>query len=360
MISAILRTGFVSPELVQPLNQNVVFIMMRIIGKIALGVFSALCVALAGGAIYQFISTQIDTHSYPPPGQLVDVNGYKLHIHCTGIAGPTVVLEAGMGGNSFEWSLVQPEVAKFTRVCSYDRAGNGWSDESTYPRTSSQIVEELHTLLAQANIPGPYILVGHSFGGINVRLYASRYPDEVAGLVLIDASHEDQFQKLPPFKQSLVEKLIFHRGLARFMAFIGAVRLLNSFSNEHEIFPGRIPTMYSKLQSTPKFIGTIFEERRLFPKSLDQLKSTSTHLGNKPLIVISAGRSFTLEECEEQGYSSDWLEQFDGAQKELQKDLTTKSFDSKQIIAANSGHMINRDEPKIIIDAISEIVNKLK
>jgi pimeloyl-ACP methyl ester carboxylesterase len=235
----------------------------------------------------------------------------------------------------------------------------GWSDESPHPRTSLQIVEELHTLLVQAQIPGPYVLVGHSFGGVNARLYASRYPDEVAGVVLVDSSHEDQLQRLPPLKKTLIEKMIFHRNLARFLAFTGVVRVFNNLSTDHEMFLGCIPKMYLALESTPKFMGTLFEEMGLFAKSLEQLKNGPHHLGEKPLIVITAGKT-----CSKgllgQEYSDVWVEQMREAWNALQEELVTQSLDSKHVIAENSDHMITRHEPKIIIDAIHEMLDKLR
>jgi pimeloyl-ACP methyl ester carboxylesterase len=158
-------------------------------------------VALAAiGAVYQAIATQMDKRAYPPSGRLVDVGGYQLHLYCTGaiVSGsPTVILENALGSVSSAWALVQPEVAKATRVCSYDRAGMGWSDSSPEPRDSQHITIELHTLLQNAQIPGPYVLVGWSFGGLYVREYAGQYPDEVVGLVLLDSSHPDQWTGTP-------------------------------------------------------------------------------------------------------------------------------------------------------------------
>lgn len=128
--------------------------MLKIIGLLIL--------LACTGALYQFISTKFDKQKYPSPGNLVDVGGYRLHMHCMGTGEPTVVLDAGLSGISSDWWQVAPEIAKFSRVVTYDRAGTGWSDKGPQPRTSAQIVQELHTLLHAAKIPGPYILVGHS------------------------------------------------------------------------------------------------------------------------------------------------------------------------------------------------------
>ncbi len=161
------------------------------IWRVLLVLVVLLVLLAAAGLLYQGIASAVDASRYPASGKLINVGGYRLHINCIGTGSPTVILDAGLGGSSLDWSLVQPEVATFTRVCSYDRAGYGWSDYGPKPRTSGRIVAELHTLLIGAGIPGPYILVGQSFGGLNVRLYAYTYPQEVAGMVLVDASHEN-------------------------------------------------------------------------------------------------------------------------------------------------------------------------
>ena len=168
--------------------------------RTALWLIIGIVAIAAVGAIYQAIATQIDKGAYPASGQMVDVGGYRLHLNCTGAnvnGSPTVILENGLGAISSTWALVQPEVTKATRVCSYDRAGMGWSDSSPEPRDAQHIAIELHTLLQNAQIPGPYVLVGWSFGGLYVREYAGQYPDEVVGLVLLDSSHPDQWTGTP-------------------------------------------------------------------------------------------------------------------------------------------------------------------
>src|SRR5262245_43652329 len=140
---------------------------------------------------------------FPPPGRLVDIGGWRLHLNCTGEARasqPTVILEAGIGDFSVEWGLVQPGVAQFARVCSYDRAGDGWSDLGPHPRTMPQIVYELHTLVDKAGVKPPLVLVGHSYGGWLVRLYASTYPADVAGMVLVEAGADNPWRMLPDGK----------------------------------------------------------------------------------------------------------------------------------------------------------------
>ncbi len=138
-----------------------------------------------------FAQTSGGSPASQPLGRMVDVGGYRLHINCAGRGNPTVVLIAGSGDFSFDWSLVQPDVSRVTRVCSYDRAGIAWSDPGPTPRTMRQDAYELHKLLGAARVKGPYVLVGHSIGGLIARVYAEQYPDEVAGVVLVDPTHED-------------------------------------------------------------------------------------------------------------------------------------------------------------------------
>ena len=159
------------------------------------GLLAMIIILPLSGALYQAIATEIDKRNHQPPGQVVDVGGYRLHLYCIGenvMGSPTVILEQGLGGTSAAWARVQPEIAKTSRVCAYDRAGMGWSDLGPEPRDAQHIATELHSLLHNAGIPGPYVLVGWSFGGFYVRMYAGEYPTEVAGMVLLDSSHPDQ------------------------------------------------------------------------------------------------------------------------------------------------------------------------
>ena len=172
--------------------------IVRRIGRTLLGLLALLIGLALLGASYEAIMAAGDTERYPPAGRLVDVGGFRLHLHCIGEGSPTVIMEAGGGGNVLHWMLVQPAIAQSTRVCAYDRAGMGWSEPGPLPRTPQRIVAELHTLLGTAGIPGPYILMGHSIGGKYMRLYASQYPQDVAGMVLVDARHENVDAAMTP------------------------------------------------------------------------------------------------------------------------------------------------------------------
>jgi len=326
---------------------------------VAIASVSLAVTLLLVGALYQYISTKIDEYKYPPPGQMVDVGGFKLHIHCTGEGGPTVVLDAGMASSSLDWALVQPEIAKFTRVCSYDRAGMGWSQESPNPRTSSHIVEELHTLLKNAHMPPPYILVGHSFGGINVRLYASRYPDEVFGLVLVDSTHELQHKKFPPRpEETLYEKL--SNGIESFLIPFGYARIRANKEKEFlQPFPEDIRSMYVAKIGTVKFFRAWHQEMLHSDESAQELENENQFLGNKPLIVITAGKQVELG-TEFEKEHADLLREVFKIASDLQKDLVKNSINGKQWIAEKSDHLIPWYQPDIIVDAVREEVKEYR
>ncbi len=228
------------------------------------------------GAIYQRASTLINDYRYPPLGKLIDIGPCKLHIQVSGQGGPTVVLDAGMGGTSLSWALVQSELSKHTQVCSYDRVGYGWSEEASSQRTSQSIIKELHTLLHNARIPGPYILVGHSFGGCNMLLFAHQYPEETAGVVLVDSVHEDMVEELPlNASKGLLTKIWQHPHLQWFISFVGYHRLRGLSKEIEKMFhplPENIKAMYISHLSRTSYTKTVLREMSDINESLSQLK----------------------------------------------------------------------------------------
>jgi pimeloyl-ACP methyl ester carboxylesterase len=294
---------------------------------------------------------------YPAPGQMVDVGGYSLHINCTGTGSPTVVMEAGLGEPSLMWALVQPQVSTTTQVCVYDRAGLGWSDTSPKPRTADIMVDELHTLLKNSNIQGPYIMVGHSTGGMLVRLYAHSYPAEVACLVLVDAQHEEQFARLSPAIQQNL-KAVFAQGdqtlpLYRILINSGISVLVPAVAaladNPKLPSPAREPFTALAI-SDPKFIEAQAAEQDAIFDSLAVVRAAHiTSLGNIPLIVLYRGidddptPGLTPEENKQR-----WLG--------LQTELAALSPQGKLVLADRSGHHIQLDQPELVIDAIAEIL----
>jgi alpha/beta hydrolase fold len=230
------------------------------IGKALVGLIVALLALAVVGAIYQAIATERAERAYPPPGEMVDVGGHSLHINCVGQGSPTVLLDGGSGEWSAQWVRVQQEVSDTTRVCAYDRAGMGWSEMGPEPRDAGQIPSELHTLLSKAGIEGPYVLVGHSFGGMYMQMYAARYPDEVAGVALVDSSTEpDQFSLRSeardgdePQEQSFA--------VVSLLARLGVVRLLSKLDPASPELPPRQRAQIDALSpSTPQVRTTAGE-----------------------------------------------------------------------------------------------------
>jgi pimeloyl-ACP methyl ester carboxylesterase len=174
------------------------------------------------------IGTALDRRAFSPPGQMIDVGGYRMYLYCTGAnqaGSATVILETGLGATSSTWARVQPEVAKATRVCSYDRAGMGWSDPGSEPRDAKHIAQELHTLLHNAGIAGPYVLVGWSYGGLYVQEFAGQYGDEAAGMVLLDSSSPDQWTSTPEGQAQFESNSAMYR-LAPALARLGVMRVM--------------------------------------------------------------------------------------------------------------------------------------
>lgn len=290
----------------------------------------------------------------PAPGQLVDVGEHKLHINCVGQGSPTVILEAGWGDYSATWAYIQPDVARITRVCSYDRAGYGWSEPSAHPRTANAQVEELHTLLVKANVHGPYVLVGHSLGGMLMRVYAYNYPDEVAGMVLVDSVHEEQYNRLPGAKDAILDRVQQFRMLS-FLSSTGFMALAPQLIPNQGI-PEDMFAQYRVNWATTGFFTTAVAELDAMEVSTAEVRALRiTSFGNLPLSVISEGHYYpnpSLSNAENQKYWEEW--------QAMQSELVGLSSESKQTIAEQSGHNIQHDQPNLVMDAIQEMVDALQ
>jgi len=284
---------------------------MRWVRAVLVGLLVLVAALAATGFGYQQISDRRDRARTPAPGALVDVGGYRLHMTCAGSGSPAVIIDAGLGGSSFEWQGIAVSVARFTRVCAYDRAGQGFSDPGPSPRTSAQIATEVRPLL-RATRTAPAIAVGASVGGWHMRVLASRHPEEVAGLVLVDASHEDQPLTAPRFAR-----------LVPIAGRLGVMRLLG-------IETGRD---YPATAFRAHRFAALYQELKAMPESVAQVKASRREL-QIPVVVISAGR----------GTDSEW--------RALQRDQTTLSRRSCQIVAENSGHVIQQNQPDAVVRGI--------
>src|SRR5918998_775538 len=259
--------------------------IMRRIWRPLLWFAVALLVLAVSGAIYQVVATERAERAYPPPGEMVDVGGYSLHIDCAGQGNPTVVLDAGSGEMSADWVLVQREVSGTTRVCAYDRAGTGWSETGPEPRDAKRISGELHALLTEAGIEGPYVLVGHSFGGLYAQTYAARYAEEVAGVCLVESSSPEQFGHRA-VARDIYEPQRF--AVASLLARLGIVRLLYKLSPAPPDLPPQQRAQIDALGPSTRQVSTTALELRATPQTATQARRLRS-LGDKPLAVISAG-----------------------------------------------------------------------
>jgi len=279
------------------------------------------------------------------PGQLVDIGGYKMHIHCTGEGTPTVILDSGLGDTYVSWHKVQPQIAQFIRVCSYDRAGLGYSDSSPRPRTSKDIAEELHTLLHNAGVPSPYILVGHSLGGFDVSLFASLYRNEVVGMVLVDSSHPEQQKRFPPELSDMDATWLREQEFFEFTMPFGLPRLLGFCGSDPEVRAAEC-----NLHSAREGVA----ELKAVSKSAAQTATTGS-LGDIPLVALSHDPDTPQPDLPE-----DLVKPANDAWQQMQKELAHISARGTQVIAKNSGHYIQLDRPDVVIEAVRGVVDQAR
>jgi pimeloyl-ACP methyl ester carboxylesterase len=302
-----------------------------VLTEISLLIVFALC-----GLIYERASQARDLRFYPPPGRLIDVGGYRLHLYCTGQGSPTVVLEYGLDGSYLNWRLVQPGIEKFVRVCSYDRAGYGWSGRSPKPRIPSAMAEELHSLLRNAGEKPPFILVAHSMGAFDAIMFAHRYPDELSALVLVDGSHPDESLRMPWKEKVSVRFLQFTMpfGLPRFRKWCAG--------RDPELQP-----LTAAVNCKARAFRTQYEQWDAFPSAAAEIRNLPNSL-TLPITVISRDPATGRNALKEQGWAR------------LQKRLLQLSPHSTQVIARGSTHSVPRERPDVIIATVRRLVDDLK
>jgi pimeloyl-ACP methyl ester carboxylesterase len=297
------------------------------------------------GSLYQSLSERRDLRAHPIPGELVDVGPYQLHLYCTGSGSPAVILDSGLGDTYLSWQKVQPQIAQFTRVCSYDRAGLGFSYYSRHPSTSKDFAQELHTLLHNAGVPPPYVLVGHSMGGFDVRLYANLYRSEVAGMVLVDSSHPEQQKRLPPELKDMDATLLREQEFFEFTMPFGVPRLLGFCGNDAEVRAAEC-----NFHSVREAVA----ELKAISTSAAQTAATGP-LGDIPLVVLSRDPNAPQPDLPE-----DLVKPASEAWQQMQQELVRLSTRSAHVIAKNSGHYIQFDRPDAVIDAVRKVVDQAR
>jgi pimeloyl-ACP methyl ester carboxylesterase len=285
-------------------------------------------------------SLQAKDKSYP--GKLINIGTHRLHINCIGQGMPTVIIDSGIGGFSLEWFKIQNNLSDDVRICSYDRAGYGWSDPGPKPRTTARIAKELRTLLVEAKIPGPYLLVGHSFGGYNIRYFASEYPEMTAGLVLIDSSHPQQFNTEEFKRVEPKAPVTKHRNSV-------SIRLIRPIIADN--YPHEKKRVAYQLMSSMKSINTLMNEMDFMEISAQQLAARNHQRPhNFPVVIITRGKRVWPDNELGDRRERQW--------SKLQNDLENISLNSDHFLAYKSGHIVHLDQPELVSENILLAVNK--
>jgi pimeloyl-ACP methyl ester carboxylesterase len=308
----------------------------------ALGMFALLIVVGVIGGIASYVATRRGFARFPPPGRLVKAGEHRLHINCTGRGPATVVFESALGGWSIDWDVLQSLLPSNVRACSYDRAGYGWSDPSHRRYSPDQVAGELHELLKAAGIPGPYILVGHSIGGIYVRQFAHLYPDDTAGLVLVDSSHEEMLRRYPPDSDFVRRtRMIRVLRIARFATITGVTRLL-------DMPVANLPDLRGEQRRIAQAIGyryanyeAFYNEAAAFIDASGNPRSESPSLPDVPLIVLTSKKN--LEEPP------------DNIWRDLQSELVGLAREGKQTVV-DASHFIQIEKPEAVAEAILDVL----
>ncbi len=320
------------------------------IARALLGIAVLVVGTAMAGAVYEAFASSRDAAAYPPPGRLVSVGEHRLHISCSGEGAPTVVFESGLANMSTDWANIQPQVSASTRACAYDRAGIGWSDDGPQPRDPRHVAEELHTLLANAGESAPYVLVGQSFGGLYVRMFADLYPEETAGMVLVDASHPDMWARAPA---ELTAAMVPSTGMGlvyRGLAHVGFLRLTSAFPTDCGLTAEHCGEERAWTLSARKTDAYIAEMGA--PDRDAQVRATRT-LGDRPLVVLTAA-----DHTNEFG---PYAAQVEPLWLQMQSELDALSSNTSHHIVAGSTHSsLQLKDAETTSGAIGQVVQAVR
>lgn len=327
--------------------------------KVALQSLTVLiAIVLVAGIVCEQIGRRRDRSRLPQIGRSVNIGGRSLNIFCSGAGEPPVIFESGGAGPGLGWEQFQAEAAQFTQACWYDRAGEGWSDLGPFPRTSVAIANDLHELLKRAGVPAPYVFAGGSIGGLNSRIYGGLYPNEVAGMILIDSAHEDELKRAPKFFLGrTAPRFLWHPLQLAYeaAAFVGLVRLMQSSPAR-----GKGPSQMTReeivaaLRQQPKSIVGNVSAGIVLPETFAEA-ALVTRLGDFPLIVMTAGQSLDFGNAElnkeAAAYQQVWIH-------EIQPKLVRLSTRGRQVVFPNANHGTIPQEA--VISAIREVVTEAR
>lgn len=330
----------------------------RWLKRIGLGVLALLVGATVFGTAYEFYARSQAHEKYPPPGQMVDIGGRKMHLDCRGQGSPgspTVVLESGLDTNgSLAWDKVQDDLARLTRTCSYDRAGVMWSEPKSTPQNADAVAQDLHATLAAAGITGPLVLVCHSLGGPYIMSYTRQFPDQVKGLVFVDCSHPDQLERMPEKIAGSMKVPLVYKILAA-LNWTGVIRLLPE--SDVPGMPDRTkPIGQAYLGET---IGASLVEMEAIPTTFEQ-GGQMRDLGNRPLVILTAMQPIPEDMLVGQGLTAEDGKQMQEVWEVLNLDEATWSSRSRQQDVPDSMHYIQFQRPDLVIGAVDEVLNEVR
>ncbi|WP_236412946.1 alpha/beta hydrolase [Paenibacillus sp. JJ-223] len=321
--------------------------------KFALLFFCSVLVVIGAGFLYEWYASSQAKDDFPPPGKLVEAGGYKLHIHKQGNGSPTIIMEAGSGETSLSWRDIPSELARHATVLTYDRAGYAWSEAAPTERTGANIVQELHLALQNEGIDGPYVMVGHSLGGMYARLFTQMYSNEVQGLVLIDARPEDDERNTKALLQQDHFKGNPPASLLSLLKLSGSFRLFPDFMLEG-LVAEQDRDAFINVIATPSFFRAKEEEGNLAYTTEDAIRGQK--LGSIPVRVIARGLPQNYAQA---GISTEVGHQLEAIWQAGQRNMMNLSSDSKLIIAEQSGHMVIHDEPELVVKTILDLVSNI-
>lgn len=330
---------------------------MKVLKTLIVGLIILLIGLALSGATYQWLAARSDQQNFPAPGSLYSIDGLQLHLDCRGTGSPVVILEAGLTSGSLSWDLVHDRLAALTRVCAYDRPGLDWSERMDHPAGAEEVADRLHRLLSTAEITGPRILVGMSAGGVYVREFYRRHPDNVVGMVLVDSSHEQQGARLP--QQESEQTLTGMLELCTWLQPLGVIRafdILGELAGQYEL-PADLRERLSARMNQSHTCAVMQDESSSFAEEVRDPEPPAS-LGSLPLIVLTQGKK------PEANVQFGITEEFAIAQfaewQILQRELTALSSNGRQLVAEKSGHVIQFEQPELVIQAISEMVTELR